>query len=52
MPVDAIVAPSILSCDFAALGEGCANTMKYGADWLHVDIMCVPASRPSYHPVH
>jgi ribulose-phosphate 3-epimerase len=39
MPVAPIIAPSVLSCDFAAFGEGCANTIKYGADWLHVDIM-------------
>ncbi|KAJ9156891.1 Ribulose-phosphate 3-epimerase [Coniochaeta hoffmannii] len=39
MPVNPIIAPSILSCDFAAFGQGCADTIKYGADWLHVDIM-------------
>lgn len=44
MPLDAIVAPSILSCDFAALGQGCADTIKYGADWLHVDIMYARSS--------
>ena len=42
MPVNPIIAPSVLSCDFAAFGEGCADTIKYGADWLHVDIMYVP----------
>ena len=35
----AIIAPSILSADFGALGQECAVTMKNGADWLHVDIM-------------
>lgn len=35
----AIIAPSILSADFAALGEACARTISQGADWLHVDIM-------------
>ncbi|KAL1996000.1 hypothetical protein VTN49DRAFT_535 [Thermomyces lanuginosus] len=35
----AIVAPSILSADFADLGAECSKTMKQGADWLHVDIM-------------
>jgi len=35
----AIIAPSILSADFANLGEECSNTIKNGADWLHVDIM-------------
>ncbi|KAM0399717.1 hypothetical protein ACHAQC_002998 [Fusarium culmorum] len=34
-----IIAPSILSADFAQLGYDCARTMKQGADWLHVDIM-------------
>ncbi|KAH7196835.1 Oxoglutarate and iron-dependent oxygenase degradation C-term-domain-containing protein [Fusarium flagelliforme] len=34
-----IIAPSILSADFAQLGHDCARTMKQGADWLHVDIM-------------
>ncbi|KAI9825285.1 MAG: RIBULOSE-phosphate 3-epimerase [Thelocarpon impressellum] len=35
----AIIAPSILSADFAALGAACADTIRQGADWLHVDIM-------------
>ncbi|KAL1865416.1 hypothetical protein VTK73DRAFT_5285 [Phialemonium thermophilum] len=39
MSPPAIVAPSILSADFAKLGEECARTIKQGADWLHVDIM-------------
>ena len=34
-----IIAPSILSADFAQLGAECAKTMDQGADWLHVDIM-------------
>lgn len=35
-----IIAPSILSADFAALGPECARTITtYNADWLHVDIM-------------
>lgn len=34
-----IIAPSILSADFAELGSQCAKTMEQGADWLHVDIM-------------
>ncbi|KAF4461916.1 ribulose-phosphate 3-epimerase [Fusarium albosuccineum] len=34
-----IIAPSILSADFATLGHDCARTMEQGADWLHVDIM-------------
>ena len=39
MAPSAIIAPSILSADFAKLGEDCARTMDQGADWLHVDIM-------------
>jgi ribulose-phosphate 3-epimerase len=40
MPPPTIIAPSILSADFAALGPECARTIKeYNADWLHVDIM-------------
>lgn len=33
------IAPSILSCDFAQLGQECERMIKMGADWLHVDIM-------------
>lgn len=39
MAPQAIIAPSILSADFAELGAECAKTMAHGADWLHVDIM-------------
>lgn len=39
MSPPAIIAPSILSADFAQLGSECATTMDRGADWLHVDIM-------------
>ncbi len=34
-----LVAPSILSADFARLGEEIAAVEKAGADWLHVDVM-------------
>ncbi|CDN44681.1 MULTISPECIES: ribulose-phosphate 3-epimerase [Paenibacillus] len=34
-----IIAPSILSADFAKLGEEIAAVEKAGADWIHVDIM-------------
>ena len=34
-----LVAPSILSCDFARLGEEAARMEACGADWLHVDVM-------------
>ncbi|KAF2252919.1 ribulose-phosphate 3-epimerase [Trematosphaeria pertusa] len=39
MSPPAIIAPSILSADFAELGKACSGTMGQGADWLHVDIM-------------
>src|SRR6187399_2683188 len=34
-----LVAPSILSADFAKLGEEIAAVEKAGADWIHVDVM-------------
>lgn len=34
-----IIAPSILSADFARLGEECQRMLDFGADWLHVDVM-------------
>ncbi|KAK3298886.1 Ribulose-phosphate 3-epimerase-like protein [Chaetomium fimeti] len=39
MAPKAIIAPSILSADFANLGADCSRTIEQGADWLHVDIM-------------
>lgn len=36
-----LIAPSILSADFAQLGAECARTIEQGADWLHIDIMLV-----------
>ena len=33
------IAPSILSCDFARLGEEAAAIQAAGGDWLHVDVM-------------
>ncbi|MGG2199561.1 MULTISPECIES: ribulose-phosphate 3-epimerase [Paenibacillus] len=33
------IAPSILSADFARLGEEVADVEQGGADWLHVDVM-------------
>ncbi|KAI9838599.1 MAG: hypothetical protein M1819_004913 [Sarea resinae] len=39
MSPPAIIAPSILSADFAALGAACSDTIGHGADWLHIDIM-------------
>ena len=34
-----IIAPSLLSADFARLGEEASNALNAGADWLHLDIM-------------
>ncbi len=34
-----VIAPSILSADFARLAEDCASVQQAGADWLHVDVM-------------
>jgi len=39
MSPPAIIAPSILSADFAVFGQECKDTIARGADWLHVDIM-------------
>ena len=33
MSPPAIIAPSILSADFAALGAACSDTIDNGADW-------------------
>lgn len=34
-----IIAPSILSADFARLGEEIAACESAGADWIHIDVM-------------
>ena len=34
-----VIAPSLLSCDFARLAEEVARVERAGADWLHVDVM-------------
>lgn len=33
------IAPSILSADFARLGEEVARMDRAGADWIHIDVM-------------
>ena len=35
----ALLAPSILSADFADLGNDIKTTAESGADWIHVDVM-------------
>ena len=34
-----IIAPSILSADFARLGEEVRSVLDAGADWIHFDVM-------------
>ncbi len=34
-----IISPSILSADFAKLGEEITNVINAGADWIHFDVM-------------
>jgi ribulose-phosphate 3-epimerase len=36
---DVVIAPSILSADFARLGEEARAMADAGADWLHLDVM-------------
>ena len=39
MSADIIIAPSILSADFARLGDEARAMSNAGADWLHLDVM-------------
>src|SRR5215216_4004932 len=34
-----LIAPSILSANFARLGEEVDNVLQAGADWVHFDVM-------------
>ncbi|MBQ8250508.1 MAG: ribulose-phosphate 3-epimerase [Alphaproteobacteria bacterium] len=34
-----LIAPSILSADFACLGKEIKDITKAGADWIHIDVM-------------
>ncbi len=37
--MDYVIAPSILSADFARLGEECTRVLAAGADFIHFDVM-------------
>ncbi|MGB0513340.1 MAG: ribulose-phosphate 3-epimerase [Wenzhouxiangellaceae bacterium] len=39
MPQPLVIAPSILSADFARLGEDVRAVLDAGADWVHFDVM-------------
>lgn len=39
MAQDFLIAPSILSADFARLGEECSRVLEAGADIIHFDVM-------------
>jgi len=39
MPPQALMAPSILSADFAHLADQIAEAESHGADWFHIDVM-------------
>src|ERR1700676_2303317 len=39
MKQPAVIAPSILSADFARLGEEVDNVIAAGAEWIHFDVM-------------
>jgi ribulose-phosphate 3-epimerase len=38
-PARWLIAPSLLSADFARLGEEVRNVVEAGADWIHFDVM-------------
>ena len=42
------LAPSILSADFARLGQQVSEVTEAGADYIHLDVMGRPV-RPQHH---
>ena len=48
----AVIAPSILSADFAKLGAACSDTIDNNADWLHIDIASLTAHLCRFEPLH
>jgi len=39
MALEAIIAPSLLSCDFAIFAEEAQRMLDCGAGYLHIDVM-------------
>ena len=39
MKQSTVISPSILSADFARLGEDVEKVLDAGADWVHFDVM-------------
>ncbi len=48
----AVIAPSILSADFAKLGAACSDTIDNNADWLHIDIASLTAHLCRFELLH
>jgi ribulose-phosphate 3-epimerase len=44
----AVIAPSMLSSDFACLADEAKRMLSFGADWLHMDVMVCLCSRSLY----